>query len=550
MTIRICLFLSLLFQLTGASAQPLSNALADSLTQILRQYVAADAPGMAVGIVRNGQVVYEQYFGHSNLDHQVKINEHTRFNIASNAKQFTALSLLELAAQQKLNLDDDIRTYLPDFYPGISEKISIAQLINHTSGIRDVYELWSLQGKTWWQLFLDNGDALELLQSQQELNFEPGSEYLYSNSNYILLTAIVEKVTGKSFAAYTEQLFQNLGMKETAFLTNYMAVIPHKARPYGNWNGWKEYPAITEIHGDGALFTTLRDQLEWEIIIQENKGTLLSQNTLQQSQAPLAGSTNTAYGFGLMFGQYKGLSYTYHDGNTGAYNATFLRFPDQKTAIVVLSNSGSISTNFVATQLADRCLPLEDANAAAFPAGPDKIDPDFQPKGIVGTYKTSSGSIIKIVEKEGAFYREMAQRDPVQLINESGNLFYYENNEALKMAFTKDAANQWLFTIYLDSQAPIIGTRLSDDPVDPVYLKSLNGEYHNAETAMTIQLEYRDNNTYTIMRNGQELEGQLPAKDLLIVYNYELIVDRNKVGNIEGLILNGNRIRQLKFIKK
>lgn len=550
MTIRICLFLSLLFQLTGASAQPLSNALTDSLTQTLRQYVAADAPGMAVGIVRNGQVVYEQYFGHSNLDHQIKINEHTRFNIASNGKQFTALSLLELAAQQKLTLDDDIRTYLPDFYPGISEKISIAQLINHTSGIRDVYELWSLQGKTWWQLFLDNGDALELLQAQQELNFEPGSEYLYSNSNYILLTAIVEKVTGKSFAAYTEELFQNLGMKETAFLTNYMAVIPHKARPYGNWNGWKEYPAITEIHGDGALFTTLRDQLEWEIIIQENKATLLSQNTLQQSQAPLAGSTNTAYGFGLMFGQYKGLSYTYHDGNTGAYNATFLRFADQKTAIVVLSNSGSISTNFVATQLADRCLPLEDANAAAFPAGPDKIDPDFQPKGIVGTYKTSSGSIIKIVEKEGAFYREMAQRDPVQLINESGNLFYYENNEALKMAFTRDASNQWLFTIYLDSQAPIVGTRLSDDPIDQAYLKSLNGEYHNAETAMTIQLEYRDNNTYTIMRNGQELEGQLPAKDLLILYNYELIVERDKAGNIEGLILNGNRIRQVKFTKK
>ncbi len=100
---------------------------------------------------------------------------------------------------------------------------------------------------------------MELLEAQENLNFIPGTEYQYSNSNYILLAEIVKKITGMKFSTYTRELFESLNMKQTSFLTHYGAIIPNRARPYGNWNGWIEEPTITDVHGDGALFTTLQD---------------------------------------------------------------------------------------------------------------------------------------------------------------------------------------------------------------------------------------------------------------------------------------------------
>ena len=239
---------------------------------------------MAVGIVKDGNIVFKKYIGYSNLEHEIKIDENTRFNIASNAKQYTALCILRLMRQGKLALDDDIRKYLPELYKEIEYKITISNLLTHTSGIRDVYGLWALKGKDWYELFIDNDDAIELLKSQTNLNFQPGKEYLYSNSNYILLTKIIEKVTDTKFKDFSNSLFTEIGMENSSFLTNHMAVIPNKARPYGNWNGWREYPTITELNGDGGLFTTLEDQLKWEQTIKQNNSKTLSTSIIDKRQ--------------------------------------------------------------------------------------------------------------------------------------------------------------------------------------------------------------------------------------------------------------------------
>ena len=171
----------------------------EAITKILYQHANDDIPGMAVGIVKDGEIVYEHYLGYANLEHEIKIDKDTRFNIASDAKQFTALCILKLVEQGKLDLKDDIRKYLPDLYKNIEDKITISNLISHTSGVRDYGYLIGLSGKTAWKLFIDNDDVIALLQDQKDLNFKPGTEYLYSNSNYILLTEIVKSVTGQTF---------------------------------------------------------------------------------------------------------------------------------------------------------------------------------------------------------------------------------------------------------------------------------------------------------------------------------------------------------------
>ena len=135
---------------------------------------------MFVGIVKDGKIIYQKTKGLLSLQHQVKATKTSVSNIASTAKQFTALMILQLSIEEKLSLEDDIRKYLPTFYPNVKEKIKIRHLLNHTSGIRDFYDLMSIQQNPWWRKEgLDNKDALELLEKQQDLAFKPGSRYIY-----------------------------------------------------------------------------------------------------------------------------------------------------------------------------------------------------------------------------------------------------------------------------------------------------------------------------------------------------------------------------------
>ena len=272
----------------------------NKIDSIIDLKVKENHPGIAVGIIKNGNVIYEKYRGLSNMQYQVEFNYKTRSNIASTAKQFTALMILDLALKNELNLEDDIRKYLPSLYPKVSEQIKIRHLVNHTSGIRDYVELLDMKGRVWWKRFgLDNNDIMELLQEQVDLGFAPGSAYSYSNSNYIVLTKIIEKVTGNTFNDYSKKFFQSLGMNETSFVEKYMRVIPNRANPYSDWGGgeWLEVPTVTKTNGEGFLYTTLRDQLAYEIALQQaikNNNTLLI-----NSQKPIPNSEIRTYGFGL-----------------------------------------------------------------------------------------------------------------------------------------------------------------------------------------------------------------------------------------------------------
>ncbi|MEM8680922.1 MAG: serine hydrolase domain-containing protein, partial [Planctomycetota bacterium] len=346
------------------SAQSLAPEEVATLDEMVDAVVEGVSPGVAIGIVRDGEVVYERYAGYAELDHEVPIDPKTRFNIASNAKQFTALCVLRLVDEGKLSLDDDIRKYFPELYPDYPMPITIGNLITHTSGIRDVYDLYGLTGNVWWKQFIGNREALDLLQRQTELNFEPGSDYLYSNSNYLLLTEVIAQVTGEAFGTYTTEMFQALGMPDTEFLTNAMTVMPHRARPYGDWGGWKQYASIASVHGDGNLFTTLRDQLTWEQTVQRGHCDLFDAELMAAGQGPLPGQDIETYGFGIELGSYHGFQDRSHAGSTGAYNAYFIRLPSEQLAVVVMSNSTRVASHRLALKTVDLLLELEDPTAS------------------------------------------------------------------------------------------------------------------------------------------------------------------------------------------
>ena len=249
------------------------------------------------GIVKNGEVIYEKYRGFSNLQHQIPFSNKTRSNIASTAKQFTAMMVLDLALKEKLNLDDNIRNYFPNLYKTVADKIRIRHLINHSSGIHEYVDLLGEEGKVWWKhVGLDNNDIMKLLEKQNNLEFRPGTKYNYSNSNYIVLAKIIEKVTGEKFTNYSKNFFNKLNMSETSFVERYMSVIPNRASPYSDWGKgeWWETPMVTKTSGEGFLYTTLRDQLTFEKEIQNSNNALFV-----KSQKPIPESKIETYCFGL-----------------------------------------------------------------------------------------------------------------------------------------------------------------------------------------------------------------------------------------------------------
>jgi len=185
---RLFPLIAMLLSLTSFSQTPNSR-----LDSIVKSQIEVDDPALFVGVVKDGEIVYKHIRGLVSLQHQVLADDNSRSNIASTAKQFTALMILDLSLKGKLSLEDDFRKYLPDLYPKVEAEIKIRHLINHTSGVRDYCDLMGIQQNAWWRrVGLDNDDVIELLEKQEDLAFAPGTNYEYSNSGYNILAEIIE----------------------------------------------------------------------------------------------------------------------------------------------------------------------------------------------------------------------------------------------------------------------------------------------------------------------------------------------------------------------
>ncbi|UFH57775.1 serine hydrolase [Spirosoma sp. KNUC1025] len=539
----LSLFTSLIPSLFGQAASSLQPAQIRCLDSIASQDVPAHSPGIATGIVRNGRIVYSYYVGYANLTDSVLINQTTRFNLASNAKQFTALAILLLADQKRLSLEDDIRTYIPGLYSGINHKISLKHLLNHSSGIRDVYDLWSLQGVTWWKTTLTNQDALTLLQKQQELNFSPGTSYSYSNSNYILLATLVEQVTGEPFVQYTQKLFAKLGMHHTSFVDNHKAILEPIAKPYFNFDRWVNYDWLCDIHGDGNLFTTLADQLVWETIIQLGHHDSLPPGLIQRSQKLVEHSPVTSYGYGLEFGRYQGLSYRFHEGATGAWKATLIRFPTDSLSVITLTNSGKTLPATQTRQMADLLLrtKLTETTTLRQPkqVGVYKAIPD-----VLGIYLNANDFSFQFIQRDTSLYLIRFGRNDVQLVRESANCFHQLNDPSFKLEFTTDQTGHLQVTAYHPTHAPYtLGRR--DHDWQGFDLGRINGTYRNEETNQSLLINHLSNQQFSVKLGGQEVAGVLVSPTKLLCDGFQVALPSR--GKPTTVYLDLNRLKNVRF---
>ena len=282
----------------------------------------------------------------------VAITPRTVFDIGSTSKQFTAAAIVLLALDGKLSIDDDVRKYVPEL-PQYQRPVTIRHLLNHTSGLRDYLTLFALKGID------DDGvttgrDAFDVIVRQKATNFEPGSEFLYSNSGFFLLSTIVERASGRTLPEFARQrIFEPLGMTSTHFHDDHTLIVPMRATGYApRPGGFAISMSGFEQTGDGAVMTTVEDLLKWDSNFYAP--TVGGEAMLRelQTQGRLNDGKQLDYALGLFIADQRGLRTVRHGGSWAGYRAELLRFPTERTSIAVLCNLASAAPSRRADQVA------------------------------------------------------------------------------------------------------------------------------------------------------------------------------------------------------
>lgn len=283
-------------------------------------------------VARDGKILCDTVLGYSDLQTKQPVNDSTVFYIASLAKPFTALAIMKLKEQHKLEYENPISLYISDL-PPFAQKITIRQLLNHTSGIPD-YEKEMAPVKN-----LTNTQVMQWLGTKNNLNFAPGDKFEYSNTGYIVLAFIIEKISGKSYADFLkEAVFHPLNLKRTIVYDTTKPTITNRAVGYNKDKKLDDYSILTT--GDGSIFSTAKDLFAWEEALYGQK--LLSKKEMENAYQPakLNDGSISNYGFGWNIQEKEGHTIVSHTGGLNGYRACIWRNLHEKTVIIVLTNQG------------------------------------------------------------------------------------------------------------------------------------------------------------------------------------------------------------------
>jgi CubicO group peptidase (beta-lactamase class C family) len=353
----------------AADIKPVYRRHAARVDAIFAPWNRSDSPGCVCAALKDGRALYQKAFGMADLERNVPLTTKSLFNVGSLTKQFTAASIALLVIDGKVSLPSDIRTVLPELQ-NYGATVTIDHLLHHTSGIRDDRELLPLAG--WGGGQIDNRIAMQMLARQRALNFIPGTEWQYSNSNYVLLAEIIKRASGIEYPEYAQKrIFGPLGMKVTRFGASGFEIVPNRVISYAaNGDGFIQFLNTSDTVGDTSLLTTVGDLARWDENFYTGKvgGARLLQ--MQRVVGRLNDGTDTHYGLGLEYGTYRGLATVSHLGITLGFRSSILRFPAQHFSVITLCNAASASSGELSYRVADEYLAQ-----LLLPKGPDPLSP-------------------------------------------------------------------------------------------------------------------------------------------------------------------------------
>jgi CubicO group peptidase (beta-lactamase class C family) len=524
------------------------------------------SPGCAVGIYRGGRIIYAKGYGLANVEESVPITPETVFDVGSIAKQFTAASILLLERQGKLHLDDDVRNYipeLPDYSARGGERMTILHLLNHTSGLRDYVSLFSLSGIHPDNVTTDQ-DALGIIMRQKRLNFQPGSDWQYSNSGYFLLSLVVKRISGKTLKDFAaENIFHPLGMMHTQYRNDHTSLIPHRALAYdpGENAGFRLSVPYAEENGDGMVQTSIEDLQKWD----ENfySGAVGGNDFAlkMEQQARLADGTMVAYAKGVYIGEYRGLRTVWHSGGSGGYHAYFVQFPERHFSVACLCNRGGINREKLVQEVAD--LYLDDVLKRKNDIPASSLTPGNL-QTLAGTYRDPKrGDIWRISVVSGKLWAEL-EGTLVELRQLSPTEFEhadYPLGGLLRFEPARDSLPRKLLIEETGDLLPITAEVVLEAKPSAGELKAYAGCYWSDELRVTYCLKAKDGKLWMsklLGADGIVHEGTVPFDELRPVISDEfdlkgapIVFDfmRDASKDVTGFTLNGLHERGILFTR-
>ena len=385
---------------------------------IFSEWDRPESPGCVVGVYLEGRPLLIRGYGEANLDWGIPIDERTVFYAGSVSKQFAAASAALLHLEGTLDLDSDVRRWIPEL-PAYDPPVTVRHLVHHTSGVRDIYGLISLSGGRTADAWTDR-EYLDLLARQTELNFVPGDAYLYSNGAYYLLTTLIERASGERLDDVARRLiFEPLGMSDTHFHQDRERIVPRRAMSYGGSadDGFRQtYLGNFDKAGAGGLYTTVHDLAAWDrnFVTGEVGGEAFLE--LVHTPGVLNGGDTLSYAFGLQLGEHEGHRTVGHGGSFMGFRADFVRFPDEGLSVAALCNLGGINPGPLTRRVAELHLPsIDREEPSEGDRGPEVKEPEEEPAAplppsppgaplgaFAGTYRSSEvGATFEIRWEEG-----------------------------------------------------------------------------------------------------------------------------------------------------
>lgn len=547
--------------------EPLAHVQEKRADQLFYPYSEAGVPGGVVGVIKDGELVFSKAYGMANLGHGIPYEASTPTNIGSVSKQFTAMAILLLEQQGKLSLDDDVRKHIPEL-PDLGEVVTLKNMLNHTNGFREVYNLMPLTG---WkgEDILRREEIIEILKRQEELQNSPGEAYNYNNSAFIMLAEIVERISGETFPDWMEaNVFSPLGMSSSLVRPDPATIIPGASQGYSrDSTGYREAGDLYASYGAGGIYTTPADFARW--MDNFNDPVLGGKDVISKLVTPdtLNNGDTMTYALGIGVGKLRGLSSYSHGGADIAHRAFAYYFPGINSGVIAMSNNANFNSGQIAREMAefsfgDQMEPEENGDSAeqAGEEGEEEseepstpIVPDEVMQSYAGRYiLTGLGIVMDFSVENGVLKMNMEGQPEATLAPLSESEFKYDGADATLTFLTDD---QGKVTGAVHSQGGAEYNLEAVPPYEPSMeeLQTYTGRYFSKELDVFYRLEIQDSSLLLKIRNTEEIELSPIREDLYkgnVFFIGELEFLRDSRGSVSGFEVSNGRTAGIAFERR
>jgi CubicO group peptidase (beta-lactamase class C family) len=538
--------------------EPIATNRNERADQLLSMY-SKDVPGAVIGVVENGKMVYSKAYGKANLTHNLDFRLNTPTNIGSVSKQFTAYAILLLEQRGLLSTDDDVRDHIPEL-PDFGEVITLNNLLNHTNGYREIYNLMPMKG--WYgEDNLLRSEVINTIKNQKELQAPPNTEFNYNNSAFIMLAEIVERKTDTLFPLWMKHnVFNPLGMTNSYVRQDPSQIIPKASQGYSTGeNGFVESGDLSAAYGAGGIYTTPEDLAKW--LSNFHAPVLGSKALIQKMVTPriLKNGDTLDYGFGIGVGEYRGLKRYSHGGADIAHRAMLTYFPEINSGVITLSNNASFSTG-VANDLANLYF-KDKLEKEVMEEGEDDSEKENGKYTVseeilttyVGKFKLESlGMIMEYSLEEGSLVSKVSGQSDLNLTAITDSTFTYNGIDATAL-FKKDADGGINRVIHSQGGEDYELERLPPYEATLAELTEYSGKYFSEELETFYTIKLKDSTLVAELRNFENIELSTAEKDNFSAdafFIQEMVFKRDDLGTINGFEISNGRTKGVSFTKQ